>query len=210
MAQTVVDQLLEFGEIRRGLLGVTIENVTTGVAQALGLDELAGALVTQVEEGSPADAAGIEADDLIVSVDDKPVEDAGDLRNRIGLTRVGETVRIGIVRDGERIEKKAVIGQLRSSSVAGGTSSQKLEGVEFGEISRNHPWFDQVEGVEVQNIETGSLAWQSGLRRGDIVFAVNRRKVRSVSEFVDTVREQEDVLALHVQRGGRRILVVVR
>lgn len=210
MAQTVVDQLLEFGEIRRGLLGVIIENVSTGVAQALGLDELAGALVTQVEEGSPADAAGIEADDLIVSVDDKPIEDAGDLRNRIGLTRVGETVRIGIVRDGERIEKEAVIGQMRSDSVAGGTSSQKLEGVEFAEISRDHPWFEQVEGVEVKSIEASSLAWESGLRRGDIVFAVNRRKVRSVGEFVDTVREQEDVLALHVQRGGRRILVVVR
>ena len=211
MAQTVVDQLLEFGEIRRGLLGVGIEEVSPGIAQALDLDELTGALVSRVEEDSPAEAAGIEAGDVIVSVDDKPIEGPVDLRNRIGLTRVGETVQIGIVRDGRRIDKEAVIGQLRSSSVAGGISSEKLEGVEFGEISRDHPWFGRgLEGVEVQSAEAGSLAWESGLREGDVVFAVNRRKVRSVEEFVDTVREQEDVLALYVQRGGRRILVVVR
>ena len=211
MAQTVVDQLLEFGEIRRGLLGVGIEEVSPGIAQALDLDKLTGALVSRVEEGSPAEAAGIEAGDVIVSVDDKPIEGPVDLRNRIGLTRVGETVQIGIVRDGRRIDKEAVIGQLRSSSVAGGTSSEKLEGVEFGEISRDHPWSGRgLEGVEVRRVETGSLAWESGLRKGDLVFAVNRRKVPSVEEFVDTVREQEEVLALYVQRGGRRILVVVR
>ena len=211
MAQTVVDQLLEFGEIRRGLLGVGIEEVSPGIAQALDLDELTGALVSRVEEDSPAEAAGIEAGDVIVSVDDKPIEGPVDLRNRIGLTRVGETVQIGIVRDGRRIDKEAVIGQLRSSSVAGGISSEKLEGVEFGEISRDHPWFGRgLEGVEVRSAEAGGLAWESGLREGDVVFAVNRRKVRSVEEFVDTVREQEDVLALYVQRGARRILVVVR
>ena len=211
MAQTVVDQLLEFGEIRRGLLGVGIEAVTSGVAEALDLDELTGASVSRVEEDSPAEAAGIEAGDVIVSVDDRPIEDPVDLRNRIGLSRVGDTVRIGIVREGRRIEKEAVIGQLRSTSVAGEVSSEKLEGVELGEIGRDHPWFGRgLEGVEVQSAEAGSLAWESGLREGDVVFAVNRRKVRSVEEFVDTVREQEDVLALYVQRGGRRILVVVR
>ena len=213
MAKTVVDQLLEFGEIRRGHLGVEIEDVSPDIAQALDLDEISGALVSRVIEDSPAEAAGIETEDVIVSVDDEPVEDRVDLRNRIGLSRVGETVQIGIVRDGRRIDKEVVIGQVQSTSVAGATSSEKLKGVEFGEISRDHPWFGRVEGVEVQRVEAGSLAWESGLRGGDVVFAVNRRKVRSVDEFVETVREQEDVLdvlMLHVQRGGRRELVVLR
>ena len=213
MAKTVVDQLLEFGEIRRGLLGVEIEDVSPDIAQALDLDEISGALVSRVIEDSPAEAAGIETEDVIVSVDDEPVEDRVDLRNRIGLSRVGETVQIGIVRDGRRIDKEVVIGQVQSTSVAGATSSEKLKGVEFGEISRDHPWFARVEGVEVRSVEAGSLAWESGLRGGDVVFAVNRRKVRSVDEFVETVREQEDVLdvlMLHVQRGGRRELVVLR
>ncbi len=213
MAKTVVDQLLEFGEIRRGHLGVEIEDVSPDIAQALDLDEISGALVSRVIEDSPAEAAGIETEDVIVSVDDEPVEDRVDLRNRIGLSRVGETVQIGIVRDGRRIDKEVVIGQVQSTSVAGATSSEKLKGVEFGEISRDHPWFGRVEGVEVRSVEAGSLAWESGLRGGDVVFAVNRRKVRSVDEFVETVREQEDVLdvlMLHVQRGGRRELVVLR
>ena len=210
MAQKVVDQLLEFGEIRRGGLGVEIQDVTPDIAQALDLDELTGALVSRVREDSPAEDAGIEAGDVIVSVDDEPIEDRVDLRNRIGLSWVGETVRIGIVRDGRRIDKEAVIGQLQSIFDAGGTSSEKLEGVELGEIGRDHPWFGRVEGVEVQSVEADSSAWESGLRRGDIIVAVNWRRVRSVEEFVDTVRKQEDVLVLQLQRRGRQAVVVVR
>ena len=210
MAQAVVDQLVEFGEIRRGLLGVRIEAVSPDVAEALDLDEIKGALVARVEENSPAEAAGIEVDDVIVSVDDKAIEDPVDLRNRIGLTRVGETVRIGIVREGHRIEKVAVIGQVRSTSVAGEVSSEKLEGVELGEIGREHPRYGRVEGVEVRSVERASLAWESGLRQGDIIFAVNRRRVRNVEEFVDTVREQGDVLLMYIQRGGRQEILRLR
>ncbi len=211
MARTVVEQLLEFGEIRRGGIGVEIQDVTPDIAQERDLDGPTGALVGGVRENSPAEEAGIEAGDVIVSVDDEPVEDVADLRNRIGLARVGEKVRIGIVRDGQRIDKEAVIGQLQSIFLTRATSSEKLQGVELGEISRDHPWFGRVEGVEVTSIESGSRAWQSGLRRGDIIVAVNRQRVRDPEELVETVREQEeDVLVLQLQRGGRPTLVVVR
>ena len=211
MARAVVEQLLEFGEIRRGGLGVEIQDVTPDIARALDLDGPTGALVEGVREDSPAEEAGIKAGDVIVSVDDEPVEDVSDLRNRIGLARIGEKVLIGIVRDGNRLDKEAVIGQLQSIFVSRRTSSEKLQGVELGEISRDHPWFGRVEGVEVTSIESGSRAWQSGLRRGDIIVAVNRQRVRDTKEFIETVREQEeDVLVLQLQRGGRPTLVVVR
>ncbi len=211
MARAVVEQLAEFGEIRRGGLGVEIEDVTSDIAQALDLDQLTGALVVVVSEDSPAERAGIEAGDVIVSVDDEPVEDVDDLRNRIGLSRIGETVRIGIVREEGRIETEAVIGQLQSIFVPRGTSSEKFEGVELGEIGRDHPWFGRVEGVEVQSVETNSRAWESGLRQGDIIVAVNRQRVRNMEEFVETVQAQEeDVLVLQLQRGGRRTVMVLR
>ena len=211
MARAVVEQLVEFGEIRRGGLGVEIEDVTSDIAQALDLDQLTGALVQVVREDSPAERAGIEAGDVIVSVDDEPVEDVVDLRNRIGLSRIGETVRIGIVREEGRIETEAVIGQLQSIFVPRGTSSEKFEGVELGEIGRDHPWFGRVEGVEVQSVETNSRAWESGLRQGDIIVAVNRQRVRNMEEFVETVQAQEeDVLVLQLQRGGRRTVRVLR
>ena len=187
-----------------------IAEVSPGIARDYDLDEITGALVTRVFEDSPAEEAGIRVEDVIVSVDDEPVDDPGDLRNRIAFSRVGETVRIGILRDGDRIEKEAVIGEMQPVAVAGKISSEKLEGVEFGEIGREHPWIGRVQGVEVSSIEPRSRAWESGLRRGDIILAVNREAVRGFEEFADTVEEQEDVLALLVQRGGRRMLVVVR
>ena len=209
MARAVVEQLVEFGEIRRGGLGVEIEDVTSDIA--LDLDQLTGALVKVVREDSPAERAGIEAGDVIVSVDDEPVQDVVDLRNRIGLSRIGETVRIGIVREEGRIETEAVIGQLQSIFVPRGTSSEKFEGVELGEIGRDHPWFGRVEGVEVQSVETNSRAWESGLRQGDIIVAVNRQRVRNMEEFAETVQAQEeDVLVLQLQRGGRRTVRVLR
>lgn len=211
MARAVVEQLVEFGEIRRGGLGVVIEDVTSDIAQVLDLDQLTGALVQVVREDSPAERAGIEAGDVIVSVDDEPVEDVVDLRNRIGLSRIGETVRIGIVREEGRIETEAVIGQLQSIFVPRGTSSEKFEGVELGEVGSDHPWFGRVEGVEVQSVETNSRAWESGLRQGDIIVAVNRQRVRNMEEFVETVQAQEeDVLVLQLQRGGRRTVRVLR
>lgn len=107
MAQGVMAQLLRFGEVRRGLIGVSVQDVTPEIAEAMGLKDGAGALVTQVQAGSPAAAAGIRSGDLIVEVDGHAIDNASDLRNQVGLVPVGQEVKLVVLRDGKRMNLTA-------------------------------------------------------------------------------------------------------
>lgn len=111
MARSVVDQLTRFGEVRRGRLGVMVQDVTPDMGESLGLAQPEGALITQVEDGSPADRAGIRSGDVITAVDGKPVGNAAELRNRIGLVPLGQRVEIDLVRKGRPVSLTLAVSQ---------------------------------------------------------------------------------------------------
>ncbi len=209
MVTAVVEQLLEHGEVRRGQLGVIIRDLTPDLAEGLDLDQAQGALVSEVMEGSHAEKADIRPYDVIVSVDGEAIEGANDLRNRVGLGRVGEEVEIELIRDGERLKRKVVIGERGVTLADGGATSERLEGVALRDISPDHPLFGEVRGVEVARVDAGSRAAREGLRPGDIILGVNRRRVANVQELVDLVEELPRTLALWVQRGERRIFIAI-
>ena len=210
MVKAVVEQLLEFGEVRRGVLGVVISNVSPDVAEGLGLDAATGAVVSQVMEGSPAEQADIRPYDVVVSIDGEEVEGAADLRNRVGLVRVGEEVVVGLLREGERLEKTVAIGEGQFASASADSSSDRFAGAEFRDIGPQHPLAGEVRGVEVVRVEPGSGPARAGLREGDIVLAVNRRQVANTREFFEIVNEQDRALALYVQRGNTRTFIAIR
>ena len=209
MVTAVVAQLLEHGEVRRGQLGVIIRDLTPDLAEGLDLDQAQGALVSEVMEGSHAEKADIRPYDVIVSVDGEAIEGANDLRNRVGLGRVGEEVEIELIRDGERLKRKVVIGERGVTLADGGATSERLEGVALRDISPDHPLFGEVRGVEVARVDAGSRAAREGLRPGDIILGVNRRRVANVQELLDLVEELPRTLALWVQRGERRIFIAI-
>ena len=208
MVKAVVEQLLAFGEVRRGVLGVVISNVEPDVAEALGLDADKGAVVSQVMEDSAAEEADIRPYDVIVSINDEAVDGAADLRNRIGLIPVGEEVEVGLLRDGERLEKRIVIGE-REAVADAGDASDRFGGAEFRDIGPQHPLHGEVEGVEVARVDPGSGAARAGLRPGDIILHVNRRPVSNTREFFEIVKAAEGALALYVQRGNARAFVAL-
>ena len=210
IVNAVVEQLLDFGEVRRGVLGVVISNVSPDVAEGLGLDATTGAVVSQVMEGSPAEQADIRPYDVIVSIDGEAVEGAADLRNRVGLVRLGEEVVVGLLREGERLEKTVAIGEGQFATASAGSSSDRFDGAEFRDIGPQHPLAGEVRGVEVVRVEPGSGPARAGLREGDIVLAVNRRQVANTREFFDIVNEQDRALALYVQRGNTRTFIAIR
>jgi len=210
IAKGIVTQLVEFGGVKRGVLGVMITTVTPALAEALDLNVENGALINQVVEDSAAEAAGLQAGDVVIAVDGTPIDTAADLRNRIGLKRVNDDVNLNIIRDGKQKTINAKVGEPGATMLAGGTKIEKLKGAEFTNIPSEHPQQGQVEGVLVTKVESGSPAARSGLRQNDIVQTVNNRNVRSVDDLANILENVSATVVLKIRRGSSTIVIAIQ
>lgn len=204
LARSIMRQILDFGEVRRGLLGVSIQTIDSESAKALGAEVESGALVSSVEPGSAAEDAGIEVDDIIVSINGERIDDSRELRNAIGLKGSGERVRIELVRGGEKQAVTAELGQRQLASSSGLDLHPGLQGAEFAANTTTSG-----RGVEVIEVESGSPAAQRGLRAGDIIMAINRRPVQSLQQLAE-VASNSNILFLLVRRGDRDLMLQIR
>lgn len=209
MAIAVMDQLVEHGEVRRGRLGVVIQDVTPDLVQALGIDTAKGALVSQVVPDSSAEQAGIKVGDVIVRVDGKDIEDSADLRNTIGLVPIDQEIEIRLLRDGEENTLMATVGA-PTDRPSRGETAKRLSGAVFQDLGPDHPRYGEIEGVLIADVEPNSPAWRTGLRPGDIVLSVNRERVSTVKEMVGVLNRTEQTAALRVARGDSALFIVVR
>ena len=209
MAQGIMDQIIEFGEVKRGQLGVHIQDVTPDIAEALDLDVVQGALVSQVVPGSAAEKARLQAGDVIIEVNGRPVDSSG-LRNMIGLMRLGTRMELTFIRDGERRQVEATTGRSSGQLLAESPAIDKLEGAEFRDIDPSHPQYGIMEGVLVAEVAEGSPAAGNGLQAGDIVTAVNRVRIRSIEELSKVASGTDGgAIALNIARGNARIFLVI-
>ena len=204
IASSIMRQILDFGEVRRGLLGVSIADINPEVAEALNSPVSSGALITRVEPGSAAEDAGLEVDDIIVGVNDKRIAGAAELRNTIGLMRSGDDVEIEYFRDNDKRKTSTSLGQQLTAASVGAEIHPGLVGAQFAESSASRD-----DGVEVTAVEPGSPAAQRGLRAGDVITAINRRPVRSLDEL-NEIASSSRILFLLVQRGDRALMLQIR
>lgn len=211
MVAAVTAHLERDGEVRRGMLGVTITSLTPDVQSALDLNVEAGALVTSVLEGGAAERAGIQVSDVIVELDGEAIESGRDLRNRVGLLRRDQEVELQLYRDGESMTVQAVIGN--ESGAASTADSRPAERGGFrGARLRNLQPQDEVaatEGVMVAAVEPQSRAFSAGLREGDVIVEVNRQQVSDVDEFNSEIEDSGRFTAMTVLRDDREILLLV-
>lgn len=205
MAHSVTDQLIKYGSVKRGLLGVSMYTVTPDIAQSLGLANAQGALVSQVVDGSPAEKAGIHTGDVITSVNGQPVKSNGELRNAIGLMRVGDKVDIGLLREGKPMHLTATIADTstpQASAAAPEVIHKAFEGATLADAPDG-------AGAVVKAVEPGSAAAQVGLRNNDVIIGANRGKVGSVQQLKERARSSA-VLVLEVRRGNAIVLIPLR
>ena len=203
MARSVMEQLIRYGSVKRGQLGVSMYTVTPDIAHSLGLPSAVGALVSQVVEGSPAAQAGIRTGDVITSVNGQPVKSNSELRNTIGLLRVGDKVEIGLLRDGKPLRVTAVIADTTPELTGGPASIHKsFEGAALADAP-------DAGGALVRSVEPGSAAAQAGLRAEDVIVGANRGRVSSVRDLRDRAKGTA-VLVLEVRRGATVLLVPLR
>jgi Do/DeqQ family serine protease len=200
MASTVMQQLIQHGEVRRGRIGVVIQDVTPDLAQALGLAESSGVVVSSVEQDSPAAGAGLQAGDVIMSINGHRISSSADLRNRIGLAPAGSEIEIDYMRNGTR---KSVTMRIEVAGAVDETEAQvdRLEGAEFRDAGGT---------VVIKHIEEGSAAAQSGLRVGDVIVAVNRRPVSSLSDLSTALHNATRAIGLELIRGGEKLFLIIR
>ncbi len=210
IAKSIMGQILEFGEVRRGLLGVSISDFNADSAKAFGVDITEeGALVQEVVDGSAAEGAGIQVGDVIVSVDGQRVKTASDLRNAIGLKRSGEKVRVEVIRDGKRRQINATLSEVTTAArLAGGDMHPGLMGAELANHDAQGNDFAG-PGVRVQAVQANSPAAQSGLVADDIIVSVNRIRVRNIRELQQAAGQQS-LLILSIRRGNRNLLLQIR
>ena len=205
MAHSVMDQLIKYGSVKRGLLGVSMYTVTPDIAQSLGLANAQGALVSQVVDGSPAEKAGIHTGDVITSVNGQPVKSNGELRNAIGLMRVGDKVEIGLLREGKPLRVTAVIAD--SSTPQASTSTP--EGIHKAFEGATLVDAPDGSGALVKGVEPGSAAAQVGLRNNDVIIGANRGKVGTVQQLKERAKTAA-VLVLEVRRANAIVLIPLR
>ncbi|BCG83804.1 serine endoprotease DegQ (plasmid) [Mesorhizobium sp. 113-3-3] len=199
MVSSVMQQLIDHGEVRRGRIGVAIQDLTPDLADALKLTDNSGALVGSVEDGSPAAHAGLQAGDVIVSVDNHPISSSADLRNRIGLTPVGSDVAVEYLRDGAR--KRVTIRIAPENAAASAPAlPDRLEGAQFQDAAGN---------VVVSQVKEGSAAARAGLRADDVIVAVNRKPVATVAALNVALHEASGTIALDLFRDGAKLFLVV-
>lgn len=208
MAVAVMDRLLEFGEVRRGLLGVVMESITPSLADDLGLPVDDGALVTVVTPASAAETAGIRIYDIIFGVDGQRVADGNELRNRIAMKLPGESVEVQVLRDGRERSFRAVLGTRPEVARERPTSSESrptpalLDGVELVAEGGQRP------GIRVQSIRGSSIAADSDLRPGDLITAINQQPVDSVADIRELATQTRTVV-LEIERESRTQLLII-
>jgi serine protease Do/serine protease DegQ len=204
MVQSIMGQLIESGQVNRGQLGVLTLSLTPEFRKSLGLAENAqGALVSQVTEGSAAARAGIEAGDVITSVRGQPIKTNAELRNTIGMLKVGESIQIGLLREGK---PKSVTAVLREPAQLADASAihPSLAGAELIEASE-----DSAGGVRVREVQPGSPAAQAGLLADDRIIAVNRIRINTLAELREAAKDQTSML-VQLRRGSQVLLLPLR
>lgn len=211
MAKTVMQQLIKYGKVEHGELGVHVQQLTPVLAKQFDLPNgTQGALISQVLKGSAAAKAGLKQGDVITAVNGRPVKSAQALASYIGIRRADTPLTLTVYRDGKKMTVHAKIGKASASTSSSAAAGGHPElGATFGNIDKSSPLYGQVKGVEVGNVQRGGEAAAAGLRPGDVIVAVNRHPVHNLAQFKKAL-QRKGTLVLTVQRNNNAFFVVIR
>ena len=219
--KNVIEQLRENGEVKRGRIGVVIQNVTPDLRDALNLKSLDGAFIADVGEDTPAEKAGLEPEDVIIEFNGEKILDNNDLRNLVGLLQPGTRASVTYLRGGSRrttrinVEAAPEVADetVQAASRYGNETDAKMEAFDGAEVT-NIP--DDVElrggneGVYVAKVDRSSKAYRAGLRRGDVIRRVGRTDVEDLGDFEDALDASEGPYALRIERQGQNLYLAVK
>ncbi|AUG98422.1 serine endoprotease DegQ [Prodigiosinella confusarubida] len=206
MAQTLSQQLIEFGEVKRGLLGIRGSEMTSEMAKAFKVDVQRGAFVSEVLPKSAAAKAGIKAGDVLTSLNGKTISSFAELRAKIGTTAPGKTVRVGLWRDGKQLEVSVILGNSATTATRAESLSPALQGASLSDGQLK----DGSKGVIIDNVTKDTPAAKIGLQKGDIIVGINRERVENIAQLGKIIKSKPSVMALNIMRGDQSIYLLLR
>ena len=204
MAMSIMNTLVEHGEVKRGLLGVTVQDLSHELAQAFSLPLTQGAVITGVQPGSPAEQADLEPGDAVLAINGRKVKSSADVRNIIGLAKIGDTVEVEVVHKGATVVREAKIAAPKISNADGREVHVKLAGVLLRDVGAGSD-----AGVLIEKMSTASYAYQAGLQPGDLIVMANRKPTASIAELRSALKGAREIM-LNVQREDQGFIVVLR
>ena len=209
MVKAIMEQIIAHGEVRRGRLGVSVQALNPELAQAFNVNWREGVVVVEVDDGSPAQKAGIAAGDLVLKVNDRDIKRLVDFQSESAVLMVGDTAHMTVLRGGVRKTVALPISAETLEQQKGEHIDTRLKGVALQNF-REAGQAASESGVLVTDVDSGSQAYEFGLRPGDVIVAVNRRATRNLADLTDGVRRSADQLLLRVYRAGEFGYIVIR
>jgi Do/DeqQ family serine protease len=226
MAKTVMDQLLKDGKVRRGMLGINIQNITADTAKALELADTTGVLVSNVRSGSAADKAGLKRGDIITAINGEKIEDSNVLRNKVAGTLPGTAIKLNVLRDGKEQELTATLDEFNVEEAKKENSDQNNnngapQGKQNGKLGLSlQPVTPEMArqldlpdtgGLVVTDVDPNGAAAAEGIARGDVILEINRQPVNSVDEVQGALEKSGSrPILLLINRRGQTIYLTVR
>lgn len=205
MVKSLVGQIVEFGEVKRGELGITGTELNSELAQAMKVDAQRGAFVSQVQPKSAAAEAGIKAGDVIVTLNGKAISSFSALRAQVGSLPIGSKVSLGLLREGKPVTVNVTLQQSSQAQVASGNLYSGIEGAELSNMEQNGQ-----KGVKVDNVKPGTAAAKIGLKKDDIIFGVNQQAIQNIGELRKILDSKPTVLALNIRRGDTNLYLLMQ
>lgn len=203
MVKNLTAQMVQYGQVKRGELGIMGTELNSELAKAMKVDAQRGAFVSQVMPNSSAAKAGIKAGDVITSLNGKPISSFAALRAEVGSMPIGSKVTLGLLRDGKAVNVSLELQQSSQNQVDSSTIFSGIEGAEMSNKGAD-------KGVVVNNVKANSPAARIGLKKGDVIMGANQQPVKNISELRKILDSKPSVLALNIQRGDTSIYLLMQ
>ncbi len=210
MVKNVAQQIVKFGSVHRGLMGIFVQHLTPELAQAMGYSEdFQGALVAQVNEDSPAEIAGLKAGDVITQINDTKITQATQVKTTISLLRVGSDVKIAIKRHGKDMTLNAVVTDVKKHEQKLQSQNPFLYGLALRNFEQDSPMHGHVLGVQLVGASENSAGWRAGLRPGDVIISANNQPTTNTKDLQNIAKQKKQELLVQVLRGAGALYILI-